>query len=126
MPPTILTLLINFVLPIVIAVVGSSWFSSLMTAKKMKSNDILESLNRLDYKIDLLKAENNRARILKFGEEIRRSIHHDLEEFNDVLLCIKAYESFCEKHPDYKNNRCKNAVKLIEETYAEAYKKNDF
>lgn len=126
MPQTILTLLINFVLPIVIAVLGSSWFSSLMTAKKMKSEEILSKIGKLDYKVDLLKTENNRARILRFAGEIRRGIHHDLEEFNDVLLCIKAYEDFCREHADYKNNRCVLAIELIENTYSKAYKENDF
>lgn len=126
MPQTFLKLLTDFVLPIVIAIVGSSWFSSMITAKKLKSDEILESISALDYKVDLVKVENNRARILRFAGEIRRGIHHDLEEFNDVLGCVDSYENFCKKHPEYPNSKCVSAIELVKSTYQVAYKKNDF
>lgn len=57
----------DFVLPIIIAIVGSSWFAARVTTKKMKSDEILEKMDAIDYKVDLLKAENNRARVLRFA-----------------------------------------------------------
>ena len=118
--------LTDFVLPIIIAIVGSSWFSARMATKKMKSYEILEKMNAIDYKVDLLKAENNRARVLRFAGEIRKGERHDLEEFNDVLESVNNYEKFCHEHPDYPNNRSVNAVHLIKTTYADAYENNKF
>ena len=122
----LLKVLTDVALPIILAIISSSWFASKITSKRMKSDEILEKLSAIDYKVDLVKTENNRARVLRFAGEIRRGVHHDLEEFNDVLLCIKSYEDFCKSHPSYSNNRCSLAVQLIEDTYQKAYKENDF
>lgn len=122
----LLKALTDVALPIILAIISSSWFASKITSKRMRSDEILDKLSAIDYKVDLVKAENNRARVLRFAGEIRRGVHHDLEEFNDILLCIKNYEDFCKRHPDYSNNRCTLAVQLVENTYREAYKDNDF
>ena len=118
--------LTDFVLPIIIAILGSSWFSAKVATRKMKSDEILQKMEAIDDKVDLLKAENNRARVLRFAGEIRRGEHHDLEEFNDVLESVNNYEQFCKDHPDYPNNRSVNAVHLIKTTYASAYENNKF
>ena len=118
--------LTDFVLPIIIAILGSSWFSAKVATRKMKSDEILQKMEAIDYKVDLLKAENNRARVLRFAGEISRGEHHDLEEFNDVLESVNNYEQFCKDHPDYPNNRSVNAVHLIKTTYSSAYENNKF
>ena len=51
--------LTDFVLPIIIAILGSSWFSAKVATRKMKSDEILQKMEAIDYKVDLLKAENS-------------------------------------------------------------------
>ena len=67
----------------------------------------------------------DRMEILRFNNELLRSIDHTKEEFIEVLAEIDAYERFCEDHPDYPNNRAVLAIENIRENYKERLKKHD-
>ncbi|WP_305140969.1 hypothetical protein [Acutalibacter muris] len=71
-------------------------------------------------------ADRHRMEILRFNNELLRSIDHTKEEFIEVLAEIDAYERFCEDHPDYPNNRAVLAIENIRENYRERLKKHDF
>ena len=71
-------------------------------------------------------ADRHRMEILRFNNELLRSIDHTKEEFIEVLAEIDAYERFCEDHPDYPNNRAVLAIENIRENYKERLKKHDF
>lgn len=71
-------------------------------------------------------ADEHRARILRFNNELIREIPHTKEEFIDVLADIDSYEAYCRDHPDYKNNRAKHAIANICRSYDERLKKHDF
>ena len=63
---------------------------------------------------------------LEFNGEIKRGVHHDEEEFNDVLEAIDKYESFCRDNPNYSNNKAVLAIENIKNVYKKAYSNNDF
>lgn len=71
-------------------------------------------------------ADEHRARILRFNNELLRDIPHTKEEFIDVLADIDFYERYCETHKDYKNNRAVHAIANISRTYDERLRKHDF
>lgn len=71
-------------------------------------------------------ADRHRLEILRFNNELLRSIDHTKEEFIQVLAEIDAYKRFCEDHPDYPNNRAVLAIENIRENYRERLKKHDF
>ena len=71
-------------------------------------------------------ADSHRLEILRFNNELLRSVGHTKEEFIEVLAEIDAYERFCEGHPDYPNNRAALAIENIQENYKERLKKHDF
>ncbi len=71
-------------------------------------------------------ADRHRMEILRFNNELLRSIDHTKEEFIEVLAEIDAYERFCEDHPDYPNNQAVLAIENIRENYRERLKKHDF
>lgn len=71
-------------------------------------------------------ADEHRARILRFNNELIREIPHTKEEFVDVLADIDYYEAYCRDHPDYKNNRAVHAIANIGRSYDERLKKHDF
>lgn len=71
-------------------------------------------------------ADEHRARILRFNNELIREIPHTKEEFIDVLADIDYYESYCRDHPDYKNNRAVFAIANIGKSYTERLEKHDF
>lgn len=71
-------------------------------------------------------ADEHRARILRFNNELLRDIPHTKEEFIDVLADIDFYERYCEDHKDYKNNRSVHAIANISRVYDERLQKHDF
>lgn len=95
--------------------------------------DVLKELNivkedladhiRMD---DERNADEHRARILRFNNELLRDIPHTKEEFIDVLADIDFYERYCETHKDYKNNRAVHAIANISRVYDERLQKHDF
>ena len=84
-----------------------------------------EVLDKL-YGVEKQLADSNRLEILRFNNELLRSIDHTKEEFIEVLAEIDAYERFCDDHPDYPNNRAVLAIENIRENYKERLKKHDF
>lgn len=71
-------------------------------------------------------ADEHRARILRFNNELLRDIPHTKEEFIDVLADIDFYERYCDTHKDYKNNRAVHAIANISRVYDERLQKHDF
>ena len=120
-----ITFLTSVCVPIVVALI-SSGTSANRLSKRIRVDELLEKFNELNYKVDCNKADNCRARILRFNGEIKRGVHHDEEEFNDVIDSINNYEDFCEKHPRYPNNKAVLAIENIKNVYKKAYSKNDF
>jgi hypothetical protein len=71
-------------------------------------------------------ADNCRARILRFNNELIREIPHTKEEFIDVLKDIDDYERYCKEHTDYANGRAVHAIANIGRVYDERLEKHDF
>ena len=71
-------------------------------------------------------ADNSRARILRFNNEIMRDIPHTEEEFVEILKDMDEYERYCREHPDYENNRAVHAIANIERVYDVRLEKHDF
>lgn len=83
----------------------------------------LDAHIRLD---DERNADEHRARILAFNNELLRDIPHTKEEFIDILADIDHYERYCDEHRDYKNNRAVHAIANIGRVYDERLKEHDF
>ena len=71
-------------------------------------------------------ADEHRARILRFNNELLRDISHTKEEFIDVLADIDFYERYCREHKGYKNNRAVHAIANISRSYDERLRRHDF
>lgn len=86
------------------------------------NGEVLDKLHDVEKQL----ANGSRLEILRFNNELLRSIDHTKEEFIEVLAEIDAYERFCDDHPDYPNNRAVLAIENIRENYRERLKKHDF
>lgn len=100
---------------------------------KAINGEVLGKLGHLEKRLDKhitdddkRDADGHRLEILRFNNELLRSIDHTKEEFIEVLAEIDAYERFCNDHPDYPNNRAILAIENIQENYKERLKKHDF
>ena len=71
-------------------------------------------------------ADEHRARILRFNNELLRDIPHTKEEFIDVLADIDFYERYCREHENYKNNRAVHAIANISRVYDDRLREHDF
>lgn len=72
------------------------------------------------------KAEEARAAVLRFNNELLRNIPHTREEYFDILHGIDVYEGYCNEHKKYENNRAVFAIENIKRSYAARLKKHDF
>ena len=92
--------------------------------RELKSvKDDLSDHIRMD---DERNADEHRARILRFNNELLRDIPHTKEEFIDVLADIDFYERYCDEHKGYKNNRAKHAITNISRVYDDRLREHDF
>ena len=92
-------------------------------ATQAETRERLESHIKTDEKRG---ADNCRARILRFNNELIREIPHTKEEFIDVLKDIDDYERYCREHKDYANGRAVHAIANIGRAYDERLAKHDF
>ena len=92
------------------------------TAQKDNTDRLNEHI-RMD---DERNADEHRAKILRFNNELIREIPHTKEEFTDILADIDVYERYCKQHPEYKNNRASHAIDNIGRVYDERLAKHDF
>lgn len=72
------------------------------------------------------KADERRANILRFNNELIRGLPHTKEEFVEILTDIDVYERYCREHPEYENNRAVHAIANIGRVYDSRLEKNDF
>lgn len=107
---------------------------------KAANKEMLDKQDKLEKKVDYLeekikcnsetdekeKALAARRRILRFADEIRRRERHSEEYFNNVLEDVSFYKQYCKEHANFENEKAVIAMKIIEETYTECIKTNDF
>lgn len=98
--------------------INSEVLNDLKTVKKDLADHI-----RMD---DERNADEHRARILRFNNELLRDIPHTKEEFIDVLADIDFYERYCRDHENYKNNRAVHAIANISRVYDDRLREHDF
>lgn len=67
-----------------------------------------------------------RARILCFGDEIYRGVHHSKEYFDHILTDISKYNAYCSQHPEFQNEITVMTVKNIKRVYEECLEKHSF
>lgn len=98
------------------------------------NGEMLEKIDNMDHEVkDLRKvcdereATLRRTHILHFNDEILHHQKHTKEHFDQVLEDdIDYYEDYCEKHPDYKNNKAVCAIDNIKRTYKKCMDENSF
>lgn len=97
------------------------------------NGEVLEKVDMLSEDVRALKAEDaeqwaslSRSHILRFGDELLHGVPHSKEHFDQILLDISNYESYCDDHPNYKNNIASATIKQIKNTYQKCLEENKF
>lgn len=97
------------------------------------NSEVIEKVNsiekRLEAHIQNDELENVRAtrqRILHFDAECCKGERHTLEQYNEILEDVDAYEKYCAIHTDYKNNKAVSAMNTIKMCYEQDKLTNNF
>lgn len=119
--------IITALAPIIVAVI------SLIKDNKKNKDEITSSIAEINKKLDdhIRKqkedaALNNRAKILKFNDEIMRHVKHSKESFDNILDIIDNYNEYCKEHPEFPNSKCLMACENIHLKYKKCQEQNDF
>lgn len=75
---------------------------------------------------DKREADGWRAEILRFNLELVKHTKHTREDYIEILDIIDKYETYCETHKEYENNRAVHAIANIERCYDDRLINNDF
>ena len=109
------------------------WSAIAKAIGRAMNADVLRELDMVTQKLDNhirvddeRNADEHRARILRFNNELLRDIPHTREEFIEVLKDIDHYERYCKAHPEYENNRAIHAIANIGRVYDDRLKLHDF
>lgn len=100
---------------------------------KALNGEMLDRIDQLEKQIDKVESEaaernakHSRAKILRFGSEVRSHQKHTKEYFDEILAEITEYDQYCSDHPDFKNKMTKNTSEIIQETYKKCMADDDF
>lgn len=96
---------------------------------RQTNKELIDDVNDLKDKVSALERSDVvdcRVRILRFADELRRSIKHSKETFDQVLSDIDTYERYCAGHPDFMNNKTIAAKTKILEVYSDCIDNNSF
>ena len=131
---------LELVLTIVVAIISSNalWgFLQFKLERKDKKSDcskkILEKIEEINKKIDVLQEEvetrtiiEKRIRILKFIDETIEGWKHSKDSYDQIMEDITQYEKYCTQHPNFKNNKTQASINHIVHNYSQHLRKNDF
>lgn len=123
--------LLTTLVPVIIAVFGSSGFWAFLSSKKDKHGEILESVKNLEEtmlqisnKVERIKeaneeveARNCRNRIVRFSDEIRAGVKHSKDMYDHIIIDCDEYEAYCEAHEGFKNSIAVISIKKIKDNY---------
>ena len=94
---------------------------------------LIEKVDNLDKEVKDLRnvcderdATLMRTHILHFNDEILHQKEHTKEHFDQILEDIDAYNTYCDNHENYKNNKAVFAIENIKRTYAKCMERDKF
>lgn len=97
------------------------------------NGEVLEKVEKLESQVNNLKntfeersAKDARTRVLRFGDECLHGDRHSKEHFDQILRDITEYETYCDEHPNFKNNMAALTIGSIKASYQERLRNHDF
>ena len=97
------------------------------------SKDVKERFDVLDRKIDMVNAKgderfavSSRVRILRFEDELQEERKHSKDSWDQAMSDIDYYETYCNSHPEFRNNQTVATVEHIKHGYNERLTKRDW
>ncbi len=95
-------------------------------ATKKRFSDLKSDFDTHVKDYEEAKARSQRYRILRFYDEVCSGQRHSESHFEDILDDIDEYETYCDTHKEFRNNRGHVAMQYIRDTYARVKAKGGF
>lgn len=103
------------------------WIGSKINGEVIVKVEKLEKdINRIENTEGERYAKSARTRVLRFGDEIIHGVRHSKEHFDDILLDIHEYDTYCDEHPEFENDRMQLTAQHIKETYRKCMEEHSF
>ncbi len=100
---------------------------------KAINGEIIEKVDKLSDDLSQLRQESEerdattcRTRIMRFNDEILQGREHTKEHFDQTLMDITFYESYCEDHPKFKNSVAIATIANIRRVYEKCMNDKSF
>lgn len=100
---------------------------------KAINGEIIEKVDKLSDDLSQLRKESEerdattcRTRIMRFNDEILQGREHTKEHFDQTLIDITFYESYCEEHPKFRNSVAVATIANIRRVYEKCMKDKSF
>lgn len=118
---------------IIVAILGSTGVATLIQFFFTRHDNRNDWRRNIEAKIDKLArdlsddrerrkrkdADDARRHILEASDAIRTGEEHSREWWTQLHEDITDYEVYCDAHPDYKNNRARQAIEHLNAAYLE-------
>lgn len=95
-------------------------------AVKSEVNETKKDLSALRNECNEREATLCRTHILRFGDEILHGIPHSKEHYEQLMMDIDTYESYCNDNIEYKNNVAVATIKHIKKMYQKHLEEDSF
>lgn len=103
-----------------------SEISAEINATKKEVENVRQNFDSHIDEYEANKAKQSRYRILRFYDEVCGGVRHSESHWEDILDDIDFYESYCDAHKEFKNNRGHAAMDHLKETYKRVKAKGMF
>ena len=116
------------------------WTWLARTIGRALNGEVIERMDKLEKRMEQLEKRQDqadaadkkrdaiaqRARILRFGDELLHDKKHSKEPFAEILPDIKRYEIYCSTHKEFVNGTTVATTKHIENTYRKLLETHGF
>ncbi len=109
------------------------WGRLLQQLGRAINGEVLAEVERLSAELQSLsvafgqqQAENCRARVIRFGDELLHDELHSKEHFDQILLDISFYEQYCRDNPNFANGVAAMTIARIKQVYANCLREHNF
>lgn len=103
------------IVPVIITTVKSARETRATTAKQIEA--VSEKLDAHIKADEWNEMKQRRVRILRFADEVSGGKKYSTEMWDDILDDVDEYEKYCDKHPDYHNNKGVMAMEFLKIEY---------
>lgn len=84
-------------------------FDNMLKEIRSAGSELAEIKSKLEYD----EAMNSRYRMVRVADEIKNGVEPSEDTLEQLAEDLDIYDSYCDRHPDYKNHKGRNSRRII-------------